>query len=631
MGHLHGTYNFFLVVLSVAISFISTFTAIGIYQRAWPSSGRFRTFWMVCSAVVLGLGIWSMHFIGMLAFHLPLKVTYHYPILFLSMVLPIFSSLAVLYVIARPILRPTHLLLGSLLLCLALVSMHYTGMSAMRMNATLSYHPLWFLLSIVIAYGISFASMRILFLLRMKGAMSKGKWTVAVVLGLGAAAMHYAGMYAAVFVPMNDMIAAEAMHNTVAKVRLAALIGVSMICILSAALVSLYLDRKFVVRSAIINERRYLSIFRHNPDMVCLFDLNGKLLQANPATETITGYSVSSYIHRFFTDFLDRRDRRKVMSHFHKAAQGIPRHLEFTIRHRDGHPVILSATMVPLIVEGKVADIYIIAKDITRQRREEEELVRAKEAAEAAALAKSEFLSMMSHEVRTPLNGVIAVSELLMETTLDKEQKEYVDMIRKSGAALLAVINDVLDFSKAEAGKMIIEEEPFQLESCLEETFSLFMAHSRERNLELSYTLDPSLPAMLIGDVIRLRQVLVNLVGNALKFTEHGGVFVRVNGHAINERHLEVEFLIRDTGIGIPADKRDQLFQPFTQLDSSMARKYGGTGLGLAICKKMVELMGGEIRTEPADGEGSIFIFTIRTLRPAAGNLPAREEQNNVS
>lgn len=240
-----------------------------------------------------------------------------------------------------------------------------------------------------------------------------------------------------------------------------------------------------------------------------------------------------------------------------------------------------------------------------------DQLLVAKESADAANVAKSRFLATMSHEIRTPLNGVLGVAEVLQSTRLDHRQRSLLDTIVNSGQALLSLINDILDLSRIESGKLELSIADVSPLECLESVCDMFAVRARAKNLELIADIDPGVPDLVKTDVLRLRQVLVNLIGNALKFTEHGAVEIRVRSESKGERAVELHFEVRDTGIGIPHDKQDRIFEPFTQADASTTRQHGGTGLGLAICKRLVELMGGSIGVTSTAGVGSNFVFTI--------------------
>lgn len=291
-----------------------------------------------------------------------------------------------------------------------------------------------------------------------------------------------------------------------------------------------------------------------------------------------------------------------------------------TISNEDGNKTYLEISLNPISDENNfITGVSFFGRDVTSRMIYESEIVKAKEVAEDATNAKSQFLATMSHEIRTPLNGMLGMLELLRTTNLNNKQREYVNTIKLSGESLMNIINDVLDFSKIESDKMQLDVKPFNLRKVVEETFDVFYYRSLEKQLELFYSVDANIPPSIMGDSIRLKQILINLVGNALKFTEKGHILIRAELANVTGNNFEIKFSVKDTGIGISQENIDKLFTAFTQADASTFRKYGGTGLGLTISNKLVSMMNGKIWVESIPGEGSTFFFTIQSsLAPDA-------------
>jgi PAS domain S-box-containing protein len=353
-------------------------------------------------------------------------------------------------------------------------------------------------------------------------------------------------------------------------------------------------------------QREYFeSLVEINPVAVVLMDGEERVTGWNPAAAELFGYTAAEAIGRQVDDLVFGDDVRDEGREITSEALANGRAQRITRRRRKhGTPVDVELMLVPLNADGRGVGFLGIYHDIT-------ELQRARNEAEAATQAKSAFLATMSHEIRTPMNAVIGMTDLLLGTELTGEQREFAEVVRSSGDALLHVIDDILDYSKIEAGKLELEHEPFDLRECIERTLEIVAPRAWEKRIELGCLIDEDAPAGIVGDASRLRQVLLNLLSNAVKFTELGEVVVLVDAEQATQGQVRLELAVRDTGIGIPQDRMDRLFTSFSQVDASTTRRYGGTGLGLAISKRLVELMGGTIRAESEEGKGSTFRISL--------------------
>jgi PAS domain S-box-containing protein len=377
--------------------------------------------------------------------------------------------------------------------------------------------------------------------------------------------------------------------------------------------------RRAAVRTPGGDDALWREISAHLPDGLYIAEIDEstgfpRLLHVNPAAAVMHGYAPEEMLGRLIPEFVDDETAERAPEYIRRALAG--EDLQFGTKHRRKDGSFIPSEIKLKIIHWQGRPVLLgLNRDITERHRAGQELQAAKEAAEAASRAKSEFLARMSHEIRTPMNGVIGMTSLLLATPLNPEQRDFVETIRTSGDALLTVINEILDFSKIEAGKLHLEEQSFNPRDCLEDCMELLAPRAAEKEIELSYAVADDVPSTLTGDATRLRQVLVNLIGNAVKFTDRGSVQVRAWGLPRPEGSYELCFEVEDTGIGIPEARAAELFQPFTQVHDSLTRTSGGTGLGLAICKRLVEMMGGTIEFESRVAVGSTFRFSA-LLRP---------------
>ncbi|MGD1098445.1 MAG: PAS domain S-box protein [Bryobacteraceae bacterium] len=374
------------------------------------------------------------------------------------------------------------------------------------------------------------------------------------------------------------------------------------------------------------SERRYRDLFEHNLAGVVRSRLDGRVLDCNPAMAHMLGYT-SDDLPNAAAAYWVESDRTRIIERL-KIEKSVTNE-ELKFRRRDGSALWVLANVTMTEDEnGGVLEATII--DITDRKRAEDERDRAAADAEAANRIKSEFLANMSHEIRTPMNGVIAMTDLVLESELTTEQREDLNIVKSSADSLLRIINDILDFSKVEARKLDLESISFELREMVESAVRSLQLAGRNKGLNLRWRIAPEVPACAVGDPYRVRQILVNLINNAIKFTECGGVAVNVWLESETTDSVMLHFSVNDTGIGIPREKQKAIFESFVQGDSSATRKFGGTGLGLAICSRLVQMMDGDIWVESEQGKGSDFQFRIRLNRVEVDNPPLAKSQGST-
>ena len=372
-----------------------------------------------------------------------------------------------------------------------------------------------------------------------------------------------------------------------------------------------------LIRSAMEAEttsRLYRSVVDNIIDAVVTLNEEGRIESFNPAAEQLFGYQVAEVLGREFSLLMPedyRSNRSGYAARFMRLAakQVVGTSRQVWGRRKDGSTFPMDMAAGEFNLRGQ--QVYIgVLRDVTRRRQAEEAILQAKEAAEAASRAKSEFLANMSHEIRTPMNAIIGMSDLLGDTVLDPVQREFLEMVQVSATGLLDIIDDVLDFSKIEAGHLELELADFSLRQVVGQVVQTLAVRAHQKGLELALKVGEEVPAGLVGDSVRLRQVLINLVGNAIKFTEEGEVGLQVAVEDASGEQVCLHFQVRDTGIGVEVDKQERIFGAFVQADGSTTRRFGGTGLGLSIASRLVGMMGGRIWVESEVGKGSVFQFT---------------------
>lgn len=603
-------YDSRLVCLSVAIAIAASYVALNVASRVAARRGKEQLMWLGGGAFAMGTGIWAMHYIGMLAFAVPVPVQYDLPTVGISLLAAMLSSAVALFVVSRDRMGIIQLAYGSLVMGGGICAMHYIGMMAMRLSAHCVYSPWIVAASLGIAVAVSGIALWITF--RLRDETGKPRWirlVSAVVMGFAVCSMHYTGMAAACFHPAH--LFGGARHSV--AVSSLGLVGVTTVT---------FLILFFVVLGSMADkylslQREYRLSLERNLAAFWRTTLDGRILDANDTALRLLGYKTLQDLQaiRASECYWNPEDRLRIIDELRN--HGVVNGIEVCLKHQDGTPVwvIYNLTLSRTGQDGS-AEIMASAVDISVIKKTQQELLLAKEHAESVNRAKSQFLANMSHELRTPLNGIVGMTNLALDCEISADARECLQIVDYAASNLMTMVSDVLDFSKSEAEKLVLETHSFQLQQVVDNALRLVAGQAKQKSLKLITDFTTAAPKTLIGDAGRIRQILVNLFSNAIKFTQEGEIVLKLESVLHHNNNAVVHMSVRDTGIGIPESKLGVIFDPFVQADTSDTRKFGGTGLGLTICTQLAEAMGGRIWVESTLGKGSTFRFTITAGLP---------------
>ena len=632
-----GSYDPFLVAVSYLAAVIAAYAAFNLADRISNSEYSVsKRLWISAGSIAMGSGVWAMHFIGMLAFQMPMPVSYDLMRTLISMIPAILASTVAIQVISRPGITMPSLLIGGTFMGAGIGVMHYTGMTAMRMNAITLYHPGLFAMSVLVAVVLALIALYIKFI-PLKKLHLNANWVKicsALVMGIAISGMHYTAMSAAYFMPADVH---QAIKESQDPFWLAMSISVIVFLIMTIAIIATIVDHQLKVNRRLADEiekrkqaeelilereQRLQTMTESANAAIISAAANGLIISWNRGARVIFGYDEEEVLAKPLTLLMPERYRAmhlKGLERFNLTGEAhvLGKTMELHGLRKGGTEFPLELSLSAWNFAGNAFFMAII-HDITERKNIEMELINAKEQAETASRAKQQFLANMSHELRTPLNAIIGYSEILKEDAEAQGLQTLIpdlEKIHSAGKHLLNLISDVLDLTKIDLGKMALLNETFEVAKLAKsiEMIAKPLVEQNGNTLTIKITDDVG---SMHSDHLKIQQCLLNLLSNAGKFTENGQVRLDVS----RQRKLDSEYIVfqvSDTGIGIDAGQQNMIFDAFTQADVKTTAKFGGTGLGLAITRELAHLMGGDIGVESVFGEGSTFTLRLPVLLAA--------------
>ncbi len=591
------------VLLGGLVCAAGAFAAVRMFLRARDLSADHRLGWLLLTGLAAGASVWATHFIAMLGFDPRLKTGYEPIGTTISLFMAV-AGLSAAFLLAARLRSRAGTALAGALLGLAVGGMHFTGMAAFHTEGIIGWDMTLVAVSMALGMTISIAGLMII--------REYGGWMRSVAAGLiltiGICALHFTAMAAVTILPTPDATAPELLFS---KPVMAAATAALSTLIVGAALIIGLMDRWS--RSTAFD--RMGEALEAMTDGLAYYDADDRLVVWNAQYKrTVPEVADKLVAGISFTEILriglERGDYPEAVG---REEEWLAERLELrrlcgdAVEQETADGRWLRIQDRRSAFGGTVSTIV----DVTDMKRAAQELIRARDAAEAANRAKSEFLANMSHEIRTPLNGILGVAEVLANTPLDADQREMLDLIAASGVTLQQLLSDILDLARVESGRMTLTETPFDIGKAVREAAQLYAAPARAKGLQFFVDIAPEAQTWVTGDMVRFKQILTNLVSNAVKFTQAG--FVRLTAERAADRDGAVvfRFTVEDTGVGFDAACRDRLFARFEQADGSITRRFGGSGLGLAICRQLADMMGGDLDCESEVGGGSAFIVTL--------------------